>query len=353
MVSMKIGLIVGRYQIGGGIAHVTDSIRNALCQEHEVVTYTCAKIPGLDNNKSIIPFPFKRLVLLQQTTGALLCRMARDCDILIYPNVLAGISGNKKPIIMYNHSGFRMYDADKYKGILELYSKIFERALNTLVQRIRNDKNIHILANAQYTVDMIRKDVGRESTVIYPSIDIKKFTAPIVKQRHGVISIGTLSLDKKYLDLCEIMTPINTSYTIMGKMLLPHEKKHHSILQTKYPNVQIIPNASEQKIKNALWTSKVYLHGKIEDFGISIVEAVVAGCIPIVPDGGGIRETIPISELRFEPGNLDAMQKKIKMALSGSYDHHMPKLQTHVKQYDTSVFNKQILEYVQKLKPHH
>ena len=277
--------------------------------------------------------------------------MARDCDVLIYPTVLAGISGNERPIIMYNHSGFRMYDAGKYRGILKLYSRIFERALDTLVQRVKENKNIHILTNAQYTVGLIREDVGREATVIYPSVDIEKFTAPIAKQRHGVVSVGTLSLDKKYLDLCEVMTQIETSYTIMGKMLLSHEKRHYDMLQAKYPSVQIVSNVSEQVMKDKLWMSKVYVHGKIEDFGISIVEAIAAGCIPIVPDGGGIRETVPIPELRFESGNLDAMREKVEAALSGAYDHHMLGLQAHVRQYDTSVFNRKILDYVRELDP--
>lgn len=343
--------MVGRYKSGGGTAHVTNDIKNALCQEHEVVTYTFAKVTRFENNKYITPFSFGQLAFLR-ITGMLLCRMARNCDILIYPNFLFGISGNKQPIIIYNHIGFPMQNTNKYRRISKAYSKMFENVLTTMIQRIKVNKNIHILTNSQYTANLIRERVGREALVINPSVNIDKFTTPITKQRNGVVSIGAISPHKKYPDLCEVMTQIKTPYTIIGKMMLSFEKKHYNMLQAKYPNVHIIPNASEQTMKDKLWTSKVYLHGRIEDFGISIVEAVAAGCIPIVPDGRGIRETIPIQELRFEPGNLDAIREKVNAALSGAYDHYMPELQVHVKQYDVYVFNRKILDYVRGLSSH-
>ena len=348
---MKIGLMIGRsYSKRGGIAHVAYAIRDALCQEHEVVTYTCAKIPWLENNKYLIPFPFARTALLQ-ITGPLLCNMARDCDILVYPAALFSISANKRPIIVYSHAGFPTYDTSKHSWILKLYGRVFGHASDNTMRNIREGKNIHILTNAQYTTALVRNDSGRDATVIYPSVDIEKFTSPIAKQRYGVVSIGTLTPRKNYLDLCEVMTHIKAPYTIMGNMLHSHERIHCDALRVKYPDAQIVPNTSEQVIMEKLWASKVYLHGKIEDFGISIVEAVAAGCVPIVPDGGGIRETIPIQELRFEPGNLDAIREKVKTALSGGYDHYMPELQSHVRQYDTSVFNRKISDYVQGLDP--
>ena len=348
---MKIGLMIGRSKskMGGG-PRVINGIRDALYQEHEVVTYTCAKMPGLENSKYLIPFPFTRTALLQ-ITGALLCRMAHDCDVLLYPDALFGISGDKRPIIVYNHAGFPTHDTSNHPWILKLYGRMFKRASNNMMQHIREDKNIHILTNAQYTTALIRKNVGREATVIHPPVDIEKFTAPITKQRHGVVSIGTFTTSKKYLDLCKVMTRIKAPYTIMGKAQQSHEKRHRDVLRAKYPDAQIVPNAPERVMMEKLWASKVYLHGKIEDFGISIVEAVAAGCVPIVPDGGGIRETIPIPKLRFEPENLNAIREKVEAALSGEYDHYVSELQSHVKQYDMSVFNRKILDYVQKLDP--
>ena len=343
---MKIGLMIGRSQseLGGG-SHVINSIRNALCQEHEVVTYTCAKIPGLENNKYLIPFPFTRTALLH-ITGALLCKMASDCDVLIYPHTLFGISGNKRPIIIYNHAGLPTHDTSKHPWIVKLYGRMFERASGNLIRHVREDENIHILTNSQYTTALIRKDVGREATVIYPGVDIERFRVRDQTERVGVVSVGTFTKYKYYENTCDVMAHLESPYTIMGQIHDSKERSYHDMLRAKYPSVQLVPNVSVKKMKDRLWGAKVYLHARIEDFGISIVESIAAGCVPVVPDAGGIRETVPVSDLRYPPNDLNTMREKVEKALAGAYDHYLPFLQKHVEQYDISVFQKSFLNFV-------
>ena len=49
-----------------------------------------------------------------------------------------------------------------------------------------------------------------------------------------------------------------------------------------------------------MWESKVYLHTYVnEAFGISIVEAIAAGCVLIVHNSGGPREFVT-EHLRYE-----------------------------------------------------
>jgi alpha-1,2-mannosyltransferase len=58
--------------------------------------------------------------------------------------------------------------------------------------------------------------------------------------------------------------------------------------------VKIITNAKRETLKQLLACSRVYLHSKKnEHFGISIVEAMSLGCIPVVHDSGGPKEFVP------------------------------------------------------------
>ena len=58
--------------------------------------------------------------------------------------------------------------------------------------------------------------------------------------------------------------------------------------------VEIRKNVSLSELLDIMARSKVYLHTKTsEHFGISIVEAMAAGLIPIVPDYGGPLEFVP------------------------------------------------------------
>jgi glycosyltransferase involved in cell wall biosynthesis len=58
--------------------------------------------------------------------------------------------------------------------------------------------------------------------------------------------------------------------------------------------VTLITDASCEKIKESLSKAKVYLHTtKMEHFGISIVEAMSMGCLPVVHNSGGALEFVP------------------------------------------------------------
>ena len=344
---MKIGLIMGHEKTGGGGAHVTDCIRRTLNEEHDVVTYTFTKYDnGVTKNKSVVPLRLGRLIILQQCSGARVARLAHDCDLLVYPDFLIGIPDTRQPVIIYNHSGYRPHQKHEYHGIRKPYYDIFETRLQKMCQRIRDDKNVHIITNSQYTAGMVREDTGRESTVIYPGVDIEKFRVRDQTERSGVASVGTFTKYKYYEITCDVMTRLESPYTIMGQMRNSKERAYHDMLRTKYPSVQLVPNVSVKEMRDRLWSTKVYLHARIEDFGISVVESIAAGCVPVVPDAGGIKETVPVSDLRYTPNDLNAMREKVEKALAGEYDHHMPLLQKHVERYDISVFQKSFLDFV-------
>ena len=58
--------------------------------------------------------------------------------------------------------------------------------------------------------------------------------------------------------------------------------------------IKFTSNATNKELIDAMATSSIYLHTmKGEHFGVSIVEAMAAGLIPIVPSYGGCSEIAP------------------------------------------------------------
>ncbi len=327
--------------------HVISDMRKALNGEHEVITCTFAKHGNvIGKSRSVLPFRLGRLLVLQWCSGARVGRLAHDCDVLVYPDSLIGIPDTKKPVILYNHAGYRYGVRSSGAGVRKLYYGMFERRMQRMRRRIREDKNIHVITNSQYTAGMVREDTGHESTVIYPGVDTGKFRVKDQTERFGVASVGTFSEGKQYGLTCDVMTRLESPYTIMGRMHDSKERGYHDMLRAKYPSVQLVPNVSAKEMRDKLCRTKVYLHAKIEDFGISVVEAMAAGCVPVVPDAGGTKETVPVSDLRYMPNDLNAMQEKVAKAIAGEYDDHLPFLQKHVERYNTSVFQKSFLDFV-------
>ena len=329
---------------------VISNMRKALNGEHEVITCTLAKHSNvIEKNRSVLPFRLDRLMVLQWCSGAKVGRLAHDCDALVYPDSLIGIPYTAKPVILYNHHGYRYGVRSSGAGIRKPYYGMFERRMQKMRRRIGEDKNIHVITNSQYTARMVREDTGHESTVIYPGVDIGKFRAKDQTKRSGVASVGTFAERKRYGLTCDVMTRLKLPYTIMGQMRDSKKQAHHDMLRAKYPSVQLMPNVSAKEMRDKLCSTKVYLHANIEDFGISVVEAIAAGCVPVVPDAGGTKETVPVSDLWYMPNDLNAMREKIERAIAGEYDHHLPFLQKHVERYDASVFQKSFLDFVKSV----
>ena len=60
-----------------------------------------------------------------------------------------------------------------------------------------------------------------------------------------------------------------------------------------YKKIHLLKNMERSYLVEKMNTSKVYFHCSKETFGISIVESISAGCIPIVPNNSAHKETVP------------------------------------------------------------
>jgi glycosyltransferase involved in cell wall biosynthesis len=98
-----------------------------------------------------------------------------------------------------------------------------------------------------------------------------------------------------------------------------------------------LPNASGAQITDALSGARVYLHSKrFEHFGITAIEGIAHGCVPIVHDSGGQREVVPFAELRYQRA-ADAVER-VSAALDGAFDALLPPLQDHIQNYSDACF---------------
>ncbi|HEX9239627.1 MAG TPA: glycosyltransferase, partial [Candidatus Bathyarchaeia archaeon] len=66
-----------------------------------------------------------------------------------------------------------------------------------------------------------------------------------------------------------------------------------------------------RKVKDVLGRAMAYVHcAENEHFGITIVEAMAAGCVPIVHDSGGPREIVTI-DVGFRWSDLSTAARQI------------------------------------------
>jgi len=180
-----------------------------------------------------------------------------------------------------------------------------------------------ILANSNYTAEEIRKFSRKEAKVLYPpvpSIVYDENPEKLVndERENLVVTISRFSPGKNLakIPLIASLTNRDVKFAIIGR--LHHKSTLYSLKKlvrelNLEDRITLLPDISRAEMKEILRRAKVYLHTMIgEHFGISIVEAMAMGCIPIVHNSGGVKEFVPH---RFRYQNIRDAAEKIEEAI--------------------------------------
>lgn len=170
-------------------------------------------------------------------------------------------------------------------------------------RHFENYKGKLIFANSYFTAKAIMDSFGIESKVLYPPIpnffSQQHCTTTEQRREDLVVTVARFGYGKGVELVPDIanLTNKNIHYIMIG---LAHDQNIIQAVRNKIKRlhleerITVVTNASRQDIKNYLTKAKVYLHTmKNEHFGISIVEAMTMGCIPVVHNSGGAPEFVP------------------------------------------------------------
>jgi glycosyltransferase involved in cell wall biosynthesis len=228
-----------------------------------------------------------------------------------------------------------------------LYLRPYVNMVRWLLSRLSNIKIVYCVN--RYTQEML-PHLGLpqiETRVLYPPTNIAEWKPKKESARQGVISVARFAPRKRHDWQVAIMNGIKEELLMVGAASDQEEQNVlQSIRQIAPSNVKISLSRL-YTLKDSLWKSKVFLNTADGQPGISIVEAIAAGCIPLVHDSGGAEEIVPISELRFQ--TIDEARSKLKMALNGKFDHHLEYLQKHIQQFDEKVFQHSFSQAIEEI----
>lgn len=222
-----------------------------------------------------------------------------------------------------------------YRMLLKLLCKMRSKKINSI-----------IIANSEFSKRMLLEAYPNltpdKISVIYPPIAITK-PENNKKNNHVVITLGRFSADKRQLEQIQIAEKFpDMRFEIIGfigdRKSEAYFNKCRSYQEKNIiRNVIFHPNLPRQKVKEKLQTSRFFMHNlRNEPFGISTVEAIAAGCIPIVHDSGGQREIVPFAKLRFK--DKEHAVELLKNIENLDHEAISLKLRQNISQFDHSVF---------------
>jgi len=354
---LNIGVIHASFKVLGGAEITTIYLLEALRETNNSTTLYTTNPPQIQETQNFkihqIPFhsfplfwKYQRIKEEQQ-----LFQDSNSEDVIFVGSGGLTLQESKvRKVIVYCHSTFEgeyRFAHGKASGIKSAYQKIIQKKIRESLQ-VMQDPKVKMISNSKYTSQTILKLFQKDSIVIYPPVDITRYSRWANQPKeHKIIVLSRYSPEKKLEFAMEAVKDSDTSCKIIGTAKLKSQiKMYEKLNKIKSRNVELLCNASKDEIDRSISSAKVYFHPSKETFGISVVESIAAGCIPIVPDNSAHKETVPFEDLRYEYDDPKDARDHLVKAINGDFDEYIPKLQQHIRIFDLTNFKKKVLEQI-------
>ena len=265
-----------------------------------------------------------------------------DYDIIISSGLLsrAYIPATDQITINYIHSPSRwLYDLHGFR--IRKIPSIVRPLVSVYAQWWRqwdltvNNYIDYYIANSELIQSRIKRYLGRESQVIYPPIDTRKYHN---NGDHGYyLFIGRLDNEKRILETVKGCIRAGVTLKIIGTGKLESKIK-------KYPEIKLLGNVSEQDKIEHLSKCKGVLYPAInEDFGMVPIEALASGK-PYLSTLGGFPAILADEWGGVVNKDIFNLSNSILEMDKHYYDPII--LQSIAKRFDVSVFRKQFIKLI-------
>lgn len=222
--------------------------------------------------------------------------------------------------------------------------------------------------NSRFTKDGIEKSWKIKGEIVYPPVETTKFHAGPKKKI--IISVGRFHnftrskkhevLIRAFIDLIKSKGEKSWSLYLVGgagegdKEYLEHLKE-----QAKGFKISFFPNLDQSRLIELYAQSSIYWHAagfgesdpeKFEHFGITTVEAMSSGCVPIVINLGGQKEIVEDGVDGYLWGSLEELIEKTNYLIErenllSQFSHQAIKKATN---FNEQKFNQKIIDLVSR-----
>lgn len=227
--------------------------------------------------------------------------------------------------ITYCHTPTRFLWSDTHSYVEELSTnRLLKKILPFFLSHIRlwdriaSERADYFIANSRTVQQRIQKYYHRDSTVIYPFVDVENFHVASAERVRDYFLAGGRIVPYKRFDL------LVTAFNKLGKPLKIYGDGPAlaGLRRQARANIEFLGRVSNAKLRQLYSECAAFLNPQEEDFGITMLEAMAAGRPVIAYGVGGAREIIEHGKtgilidyqrwedfvdalLRFDPGAYD------------------------------------------------
>lgn len=254
--------------------------------------------------------------------------------------------------VCYCHTPMRYAWDDCHKYLREFsYPLILKRvvpfAMNyiRLWDRISADRVNHYIANSHYVSKRIKKYYRKDSRVIYPPVDISRFSISETVDNYFLI-VSRLLPYKRFDIAIDAFRESGLPLKVIGSG--PDEKRLMK-LAAGAPNIEFLGRLSDEEISNYYSRCQAFIFPSEEDFGIAPVEAMASGRPVIAYRVGGALETVEegVTGIFFDEQTPESLKGAISRFKADQFDPRV--IRRHAEKFNKEKFKENMIDFLSNL----
>lgn len=205
----------------------------------------------------------------------------------------------------------------------------------------------YLIANSEEVQKRIKKFYKRDSVVIYPPVETKKYNSKNKISDYYVIS-GRLSSYKNFDLVINLFNNIDKKLVVIGTGI-----EENNLKKIAHKNITFTGKISNEMLHEILSNAKGYIFPvKDEDFGIAPVEALSHGVPVLAHRSGGPLETIKEGKdgLFFDEIDLNSLSNKFiefdKKIDEGFFNRE--EISERAQKFNENVFKEKLSKFIEE-----
>ena len=251
--------------------------------------------------------------------------------------------------ICYCHSPMRYAweDSINYIDQYEI-NPIIKRIARSFIHKLRiwdrlsAERVDTFIANSATVQKRILKYYRKPSTIIHPFVDTSGFKMNS-KRKDYFLAVGRLIPYKRFDLIIQAFNKLKLPLIIAGTGVAADKLK-----QMAGENIKFTGFINNSDLRGLYAEARALIFPQVEDFGITPLEAMAAGCPVIAYNAGGARETVIDHKtgIFFNEQTPESLAEAVTKFQKIKFNPGEIRLQA--ESFDIEVFNKKIIDFIGK-----
>ena len=253
--------------------------------------------------------------------------------------------------ISYCHSPTRYLWSDAQSYVADLNQpKIVKIFLPMLLNKLRQwdfqaaQRVDYFIANSQFVAKRIKKYYRRDAKVIYPPVDVTKYTVNETVGDYYVI-VSRLRPYKRVDIAIDAFNQMGLPLVVVGG-----GEEYEKLKSKAKENIKFVGEVSDEEKNKILGQSKAFIFPQEEDFGISPIEAMACGKPVIAYKSGGALETVIENKtgMFFEEQNWESLVEAVIKFENKKIDFSAQEIRRWAEKFSSEVFRNELKKYAEQ-----